>query len=139
MKLQWALLLVIAYSVQYAFPEKALAQDEFFASPYGKNLVLATYTGGKQAFIRFLATHIKLPDNLSISDTSKTYTDIKTDANFEIEKDGTVSAVTLSNSINPEIDKELIDAIKLSVWKPATSGKQPVRGGHFVQIYFIKK
>jgi hypothetical protein len=112
---------------------------EYFASPYGKNLVPANYPGGKQAFINFLTAHMQLPGNLSISDTAQNNAVDHVYANFEIEKDGTVSGVNLVHNGKYKIDAELARCIKLSVWKPATINGQPVRGGYNIPIYIISK
>lgn len=111
---------------------------EWFASPYGKNIVPATYPGGTRSFISFLATHMQLPGDLTVSDTKDGKVTDSVYANFEIEKNGAVSGVSLTKPYTG-IYAELIRVIKQSVWVPFTNDKQPVRGGYSMRIYFIEK
>src|SRR5580704_11974460 len=71
---------------------------EFYASPYSRNrnIVPPTYPGGIKSFINFLATHMQLPGNLMVSDTKDGKVTDSLYANFEIEKNGTVSGVILT-------------------------------------------
>ena len=154
MKFRIALIMMMCGFIRHAFAQNQTGQTqttaksfdnitiidtvEFYASPYGKNIVPATYPGGKKSFINFLATHMQLPGNLTVSDTSDSKVTDSVYANFEIEKNGTVSGVSLTKPFTVTY-AELIRVIKQSVWTPFTADKQPVRGGYFVHIYFTQK
>jgi hypothetical protein len=110
----------------------------FYASPYGKNIVPAVYPGGTKSFINFLASHMQLPGNLTVSDTKNGKVTDSLYANFEIEKNGTVSGVIFAKPFTG-IYAELIRVIKQSVWMPYTEDKRPVPGGYSMPIYFVNK
>ena len=79
--------------------------------------------GGEQGFISHLLKNIKLGkphENIDI--------EIKLDFEFVVEPKGKVTNIRLLNSINEDVDKQLIKAIKKSKkWKPALVSGKPVR------------
>jgi hypothetical protein len=155
MKFRIALIMITCGIISHAFAQNQTGQSktagksvyivpcsdtiEYYASPYGKNIISAAYTGGKKPFINFLATHMQLPGNLTVSDTSDGKATDSVYANFEIEKNGVVSGVSLVNIKSPKTDSELIRVIKQSVWIPYAVDKQPVSGGYGMRIYFVSK
>jgi hypothetical protein len=131
-------------------PKQKLIGDTlmYYASPYArKGLILASYPGGIPAFIKFIDSHMQLPDSVKVTgeDPGGRFID-KVLANFEVEKDGRVSGVELLHSLNNwpgikgKIHNVLTAAIKMSVWKPATVNNEPIKGGCFIfYIWFVKK
>src|ERR1700760_1990977 len=74
-----------------AKPTVIIDTAEYFASPYGKDVKPAAYPGGLESFSVFLAQHMVLPVNLTVSVTRNGKVTDSLYASFEIEKNGTVS------------------------------------------------
>jgi TonB family protein len=59
---------------------------------------------------------------------------------FTVEKDGTVSDVTIKEKVNPELDAEALRLFRMLLWEPATSYGTPVATVNVFPIDFnIKK
>jgi len=59
---------------------------------------------------------------------------------FTVEKDGTVSHVTIKQEVNPELDAEALRLFRMLLWEPATSYGNPVASENVFPIEFnIKK
>lgn len=79
--------------------------------------------GGEQGFISHLLKNIKFGKPHENTDT-----EIKLDFEFVVETKGKITNIRLLNSINEDVDKKLIKAIKKSKkWKPALVLGKPVR------------
>lgn len=79
--------------------------------------------GGEQGFINYLLKNIKFGKPYENIDT-----EIKLDFEFVVEPKGKVTNIRLLNSINEDVDKQLIKAIRKSKkWKPALVSGRPVR------------
>ncbi len=79
--------------------------------------------GGEQGFIGYLFKNIKFGKPHENIDT-----EIKLDFEFVVEPKGKITNIRLLHSINENVDKQLIKAIKKSKkWKPALVSGKPVR------------
>lgn len=80
-------------------------------------------SGGEQGFIGYLLKNIKFGKPHENIDT-----EIKLDFEFVVEPKGKVTNIRILHSINEDIDKQLVKAIKKSKkWKPALVSGEPVR------------
>lgn len=59
-------------------------------------------------------------------DSVFTVTDTKGQVEFIVENDGKVSDVKITDTINQEIDKEVLDFVVKSKWKAGHCDKRPV-------------
>lgn len=83
----------------------------------------------------FLCAEVVYPDN-----DLKNGNEGKVLIGFTVEKDGTVSHVTLKEKVNPELDAEALRLFRMLLWEPATSYGNPVASENVFPIDFnIKK
>lgn len=96
---------------------------------------LAEFEGGMEAFYQFIASQMKYPTlarKLGIQ--GKLYTQ------FVVEKDGSISQVTLLNGLGGDCDEEAIRVISQSPqWTPAQHDGQAVRNKLVIPLIFKLK
>ncbi|MBN2350041.1 MAG: TonB family protein [Bacteroidales bacterium] len=107
--------------------EKDITKPEFFTVEKA-----AEYTGGMEAFKKFILANIQYPEKLKTSGISGTVY-----IQFSIGIDGSVSDVKVLRGLHPLLDQEAIRVIKLSAkWTPAQQGGKPVKTTLTVPVQF---
>jgi protein TonB len=82
----------------------------------------ATYPGGEAAILSHIAKNIKYPE-IAIEREIQGVVTLR----FKVEKDGSVSSVTVVGSLSPECDREAVRVVKtLHRFTPAKQQGQPV-------------
>ena len=90
------------------------------------------FPGGDKALVRFLASSVNYPVMAQENGVQGTVT-----VSFVIERDGSVSDVSILRSIDPSLDKEALRVVKtLPRWKPGKQRGKPVRVSYRVPIAF---
>lgn len=85
--------------------------------------VEASFPGGLQALYKFLAENIKYPFNARENNITGTVL-----VNFIIEKDGSISTITMLHDIGGSCGAEVVRLVRLMPqWSPALQDGQPVR------------
>ncbi len=94
--------------------------------------VYAEPIGGMSSFYKFISEHIKYPRR-AIS----TKTEGKVYVSFVVEKDGTITNITLLKGIGAGCDEEAIRVIGLvPKWNPGRQGAHPVKTRMRLPIFF---
>ncbi len=90
------------------------------------------FKGGVDGFGRYLGTNIQYPDNARKNDIQG-----RVILSFVVEKDGTVTNIVVSRSVNPELDEEAVRVLKNSPkWIPGTQFGRAVRVTYSVPVNF---
>lgn len=85
----------------------------------GVSEIMPEYPGGIEKFQKFITGKLKSHADLIGK---------KAIVTFVIEKNGTLSDIKITKKLNPDVDNELINALKQSAkWRPALRDGQPVR------------
>jgi Ca-activated chloride channel family protein len=81
------------------------------------------YTGGIEAFKKYVRDHIQLPEGLQNKNiTGRIF------VQFTIDTDGSVTDIKILRGLHQLLDNEVIRVIKLSPkWKPGTQNGRPVK------------
>jgi len=91
-----------------------------------------SFPGGEDAYFRFLQHNLKYPEN-----AAKQRIEGKVFLSFVVEKDGTLTDITLVRGVNPDLDAEALRVIATSPkWKPGMQNSMPVRVKYNLAIVF---
>ncbi len=97
--------------------------------------VLADFTGGDQARIKFIASHTKYPQAAIDRNISGMVC-----IGFMVNKDGSISGCEVLASIGGGCDEAALRAAKLMPrWQPAIKNRKPVKSYHWMPFYFSLK
>ena len=88
------------------------------------------YPGGDESLMKFIRLNSKFP-------IDKTYKGRKVLIRFVVEPDGSVNEVTVTRSINPELDAEAIRLAKLLWFVPGKQQGKPVRVYFNLPVTFL--
>jgi TonB family protein len=90
------------------------------------------YTGGETAMYNFINSELVYPAAAKEKNISgKVY------LRFSVETDGSISGVSVTKGISPELDAEAIRVIKvLPAWKPAKLEGKPVKVWYAMPVTF---
>jgi TonB family protein len=93
---------------------------------------LPDFPGGVEAFGKFLAKNTRYPKNAREKNIQG-----RVICTFVVERDGSLSGITVLRGVDPEIDEESVRVLKLSPkWTPGMQGKEKVRTQFSVPISF---
>ncbi|MBL7706103.1 MAG: TonB family protein [Taibaiella sp.] len=97
--------------------------------------VIAQYTGGDAARQRFLSDNLRYPNIARENEIQG-----KVKLSFAIEKDGSITAVKIDESVHESLDREAQRVIlKMPRWQPATEDDEPVKSYFALPIQFRLK
>ena len=90
------------------------------------------FPGGEEAMSRFIKTNIKYPEmSIQMGDQGRVF------VRFVVEKDGSITNVTIARSVTPELDKEAQRVVKsMPNWSPGKQRGRPVRTNVVIPIVF---
>lgn len=90
------------------------------------------FPGGEEKMQLFIKSNIKYPDmSIQMGDQGKVY------VRFVVEKDGSISNVSIARSVTPELDKEAMRVVKMMPnWSPGKQRGRPVRTNVVIPIVF---
>ncbi len=90
------------------------------------------YPGGEAEMQKFIKSNIKYPEmSIQMGDQGKVY------VRFVVEKDGSISNVSIARSVTPELDKEAIRVVRMMPsWSPGKQRGRPVRTNVVIPIVF---
>lgn len=90
------------------------------------------FPGGKEAIFEYIQNKLKYPKS-AIKDSIQGRVIVQ----FIVEKDGRLSAIEVTRSIDPQLDKEAIRIISnMPKWKPGLIGNTPVRTKRTLPVTF---
>jgi TonB family protein len=88
--------------------------------------------GGMSAMMKFLSRNVKYPVN-----AQKNKVQGRVTLTFIVEKDGSITHETITQSVNPELDNEALRVVRLMPkWKPGMQRGKAVRVKYTVPIAF---
>lgn len=92
----------------------------------------ASFPGGEEAMVAFIRKNIKYPEmSVQMGDQGKVY------VRFVVEKDGSITNVTIARGVTPELDKEALRVVKMMPgWNPGKQRARPVRTNVVIPIVF---
>lgn len=91
------------------------------------------FPGGFNAFIKFLSSNIKYPEN-----ARKNKVQGRVIITFVVEKDGSLTNIRIARGVEEDIDREAIRVIQMSpAWKPGIQTGKLVRVAYAVPIAFL--
>jgi len=94
--------------------------------------VAAKYAGGDAERQKFLSNNLRYPNTARENEIQG-----KVKLNFMIEKDGSITAVKVQDSVHESLDKEAQRVVmKMPKWDPATEDDEPVRSYFALPINF---
>ena len=90
------------------------------------------FPGGEEAMQKFIKTNIKYPEmSIQMGDQGKVY------VRFVVEKDGSISNVSIARGVTPELDREAMRVVKqMPKWSPGKQRGRPVRTNVVIPIVF---
>mgnify|MGYP000874302889 FL=1 len=114
-----------------AEPTEDIHEPEYYISAE----VMPTFPGGEEALIRYLISSIKYPSQAREANIQGiVYVD------FIVEKDGSISNVSIRRGIGGGCDEEAVRVVKnMPSWSPGYQRTQPVRVQFNVPIKFTLK
>jgi TonB family protein len=93
---------------------------------------LPTFKGGESAFGQFLSRTVHYPVGAKERNAQG-----KVMLNFVVEKDGTLSEIKVLKSVDPDLDREALRAIRQSPkWNPGLKNGVPVRVNYTMPLSF---
>lgn len=109
--------------------EKQVAEQE---EVLNKVEVMPEFPGGMSALINFLSTNLRYPKAAQALGKQGTVR-----VKFIVRKDGSISNVNVSKSVDKYLDEEAVRVIKaMPRWKPGTQGGKPVNVIYHLPISF---
>ena len=95
----------------------------------------AEFTGGEKELVRWVNQHINYPFFAMENGIQG-----KVLVKFTIEKDGSISDITVVKSVHKSLDDEAIRLVKLMPkWQPATNNEEVVRSNFTMPFTFVLK
>lgn len=90
------------------------------------------FPGGEEAMQKFIKSNIKYPEmSIQMGDQGKVF------VRFVVEKDGSISNVTIARGVTPELDKEAMRVVRnMPKWSPGKQRGRPVRTNVVIPIVF---
>ncbi len=90
------------------------------------------FPGGTPALMRYLATHIKYPEEAKASHcTGRIF------LHFIVEKDGTLSHVKVMRGVCPSLDREALKVVsEMPQWIPGSQRGKPIRVAFYLPVKF---
>lgn len=90
------------------------------------------FPGGEDKMQDFIKKNVKYPDmSVQMGDQGKVY------VRFVVEKDGSITNVTIARGVTPELDKEAMRVVKMMPnWSPGKQRARPVRTNVVIPIVF---
>jgi len=90
------------------------------------------FPGGPSALMQYLSTHIKYP---AIAEENGVQGRVV--CSFVVERDGSITNVTVVKSVDPSLDKEAVRVIKsMPLWNPGRQNGNPLRVRYTCPITF---
>ncbi|WP_443936856.1 energy transducer TonB [Pedobacter sp. MW01-1-1] len=90
------------------------------------------YKGGMQNFYQYISSELKYPE-----EAKKNKTQGKVFLSFVVEKDGSLSDITVTRGLTKETNEEAIRVLQKSPkWEPGVYKGQPVRVKYNININF---
>jgi TonB family protein len=93
-------------------------------TPIPKNGTLPEFAGGESALYEFVRANVKYPLEARLNNVEGT-----SYVNFIIEKDGSVTGISVYKGVSKECDEEAMRVVKITegMWKPGRVDGEPVR------------
>ena len=90
------------------------------------------FPGGEDKMQEFIKKNVKYPDmSVQMGDQGKIY------VRFVVEKDGSITNVSIARGVTPELDKEAMRVVKMMPnWSPGKQRARPVRTNVVIPIVF---
>jgi protein TonB len=90
------------------------------------------FPGGEEKMQDFIKKNVKYPDmSVQMGDQGKVY------VRFVVEKDGSITNVSVARGVTPELDKEAMRVVKMMPnWSPGKQRARPVRTNVVIPIVF---
>lgn len=90
------------------------------------------FPNGEEEMQRFIKSNIKYPEiSIQMGDQGKVY------VRFVVEKDGSISNVSIARSVTPELDREAMRVVRMMPkWNPGKQRGRPVRTNVVIPIVF---
>jgi protein TonB len=90
------------------------------------------FPGGEDKMQDFIKKNVKYPDmSVQMGDQGKVY------VRFVVEKDGSITNVSIARGVTPELDKEAMRVVKMMPnWSPGKQRARPVRTNVVIPIVF---
>lgn len=90
------------------------------------------FPGGEEAMQSFIKSKVKYPEmSIQMGDQGKVY------VRFVVEKDGSITNVSVARGVTPELDKEAIRVVKMMPnWSPGKQRGRAVRTNVVIPIVF---
>jgi len=126
---------ILILSILIFISSNLFSQDTIYGlfPPMPKNGVMPRFKGGETALYEFLVKNIKYPEAARLKNTQG-----RVFVNFIVEKDGSVSNVTVYMGIGDGCDEEAMRVVRMmdGMWEPGTIDGKPVRVGHNLPVKF---
>ena len=90
------------------------------------------FPGGLEALIKYLSDNVRYPD-----EALKDAIEGKVIVRFDVNKDGSISDVTIVRSLQPLLDAEAMRVINaMPKWNPGTQRGKPIKVGFTLPVNF---
>jgi protein TonB len=123
------IILVLSFSAHAQTKDTVKHTDSLIFKPVDTD---PQFPGGIAAFYKFLSKNQKYPDAAKQNNIHG-----KVFLTFVVEKDGSLSGITVVRSLSPEIDAEAIRLMQISPkWNPGLQNGQPVRVRYTMPVLF---
>jgi protein TonB len=110
-----------------------IVEEDTTSAPFVIVEQMPEFPGGDLALRKFLANSVKYPA-IAIENAIQG----KVFVNFVVDKNGSISNVSIARGVDPSIDKEAIRVVKsMPKWIPGKQGGQAVRVSYTVPINFV--
>jgi protein TonB len=104
------------------------APDKQLSTSFGTVEVVPEFPGGLAALVKFIKINLRKVEGAQGK---------RLIASFVVEKDGSLTGISITRGINEEADKEAIRVLKLSPkWKPGMQNNKPLKVAYSIPINF---
>ena len=129
MKVLFSIAIIISIVI---FPASAQKNSSNKEKVYLEVDEMPEYPGGKEGFLKFIASNVKYPEEAKKKKISG-----KVFVSFVVDKKGVVTDARVVRTINDALDKEALRVINLMAkWKPGKMDGKPVDVQFTVPILF---
>lgn len=112
--------------------QNCINQDAKLNKEVQQQNVRPQFPGGNKALVDFLSKNIKYPESAKQNKVSG-----RVVVMFQVDVDGTISNVSIAQSLTPECDKEAKRVVSLMPkWTPAIQNGKPIRSFYQIPIVF---